>query len=237
MAMVGTILLSGGQVTTVDESDYEWLSSYRWSIAGTPKQGKSYAATSIIRDGRRQTTYMHRLILNAPHGVEVDHIDGDSLNNIRANLRLVTTAQQRQNITFRRSTTGVRGVTWSKQKGKYQVRVKVNGHTYHGGFYDALEEAAKAAVVARKRYMTHAHDPNVELPQHSFGLAHHRLEWERRRTHLYSGDMTLCGHAVVADRQWSVSAGSVTTSALEAVNCRQCKRILARRPWLLSEQN
>jgi hypothetical protein len=86
------IPLTRGKCATVDHEDAERLLPYKWyHFAGSV--GREYAATSIGGRRNRVTIYMHRFILDAPKGMQVDHRDGDGLNNTRANLRLCTGAQ------------------------------------------------------------------------------------------------------------------------------------------------
>ena len=91
-------------VTTVDAADYEWLSQYRWFAKGTG--GKYYAG----RAERGEMIMMHREIMKPPPGMVVDHIDGDSLNNRRSNLRICTPRQNNHNRTFKGNTSGFAGV-------------------------------------------------------------------------------------------------------------------------------
>lgn len=90
-------------------------------------------------------------ILAPPPGRQVDHIDRDPLNNRRNNLRICTHAEnQRNRGPFRpRQQTEARhsrfkGVSWDASKGKWRVRIKVNGRSIHGGRFDEEYEAARA---------------------------------------------------------------------------------------------
>ena len=95
--MTKKIRLTKGKFTTVDDEDYEFLSEFNWCITGSGK--KEYAITRMgIKngyDGKNVT--MHRIILNPPEGMCVDHIDGDGLNNRRSNLRICTQAENVRN--------------------------------------------------------------------------------------------------------------------------------------------
>lgn len=78
------IPLTKGMVSVVDDEDFEFLSQWKWcAIHG--KRDKWYAG----RGSTNSTVLMHRVILNPGYGLEVDHIDGNSLNNRRENIRLV----------------------------------------------------------------------------------------------------------------------------------------------------
>lgn len=76
----------------VDAEDAEWVARHKWQSVGngTSAVGRDpYVAGQM--NGKR--CYLHRIVIEAPDGEHVDHIDGDSLNNRRANLRLVTHAE------------------------------------------------------------------------------------------------------------------------------------------------
>jgi hypothetical protein len=82
-----------------------------------------------------KTILMQRLILDAPEGIEVDHLNGNGLDNRRANLRRVTVQQNRQKRNRGRNTqTGFKGVTFDKKSGKWVMSLRV--------LFDSAEEAA-----------------------------------------------------------------------------------------------
>ena len=89
---VRRIPLGGGLFATVDARDYKWLSQYKWCVLS--KCGAPYAVRRT-KDGRM--VYMHREIMGAPKGSVVDHIDHNTLNNRRCNLRVCTQAQNHAN--------------------------------------------------------------------------------------------------------------------------------------------
>ncbi|MCA9312763.1 HNH endonuclease [Candidatus Saccharibacteria bacterium] len=96
---------------------------------------------------------MHRFITNAPKGMVVDHISGNTLDNRQSNLRVCTNAANIRNGKLRiNNSTGVQGVTWDKSRNKWQSRIKVNYKTVHLGRYNSLEEATKARKLAEKKY-------------------------------------------------------------------------------------
>lgn len=124
----------------VDDEDYGWLSEHKWS-AGQTIWGQWYAH----RRSNKHFVKMHRIILNAPDGLQVDHINGDGLDNRRSNLRLATSCQNNQN---RRSilvgtTSKFKGVSWHPH-GRWQARIRSGIKTYYLGSYDNEEAAARA---------------------------------------------------------------------------------------------
>lgn len=104
--------------------------------------------------------YAHRLawlIVTGewPKG-QVDHEDGDGLNNRWENLRDATHQQNQQNRKLsRNNTSGVTGVCRHKLTGKWQTKIKVNGKDKHLGLFEDLEDAASARKEAEEKYGYH----------------------------------------------------------------------------------
>jgi hypothetical protein len=90
--MVQQILLVQGCCVLVDDNDYEKLRGVNWHLTA-----RGYVAGRVKTNGVRQRVYLHRYLLDAQPDQFVDHMDGDRLNNTRANLRLVTRAQNQWN--------------------------------------------------------------------------------------------------------------------------------------------
>jgi len=112
------------------------LSNHTWYLC---------KSTGYIRSNAKGHPYMHRLIMNAPKGVQVDHINGDKLDNRKENLRLCS---HRENVLNRpkhkNNTTGYKGVYFNKKRDVYQSFITINGlHKYLGSFQTA-EEAYRA---------------------------------------------------------------------------------------------
>lgn len=87
---------------------------------------------------------MHRLILSAPKNLEVDHKNGNTLDNRRSNLRLCTRSQNAANIPTNRAKSGLRGVYFSKQKNKWKATITEGGREKHLGYFLDKESAARA---------------------------------------------------------------------------------------------
>lgn len=89
--------------------------------------------------------YVHRMIMNAPKGVWVDHIDGDPTNNTRSNLRLVTPAQNSANQNKASNMSSkFKGVCYYKKLNKYRAYVNHNGKRINLGYHLTENEAAIA---------------------------------------------------------------------------------------------
>ena len=96
---------------------------------------------------------------------EIDHIDGNSLNNRIENLRATTHKQNQENRkgANKNSKSGVKGVSWNKARKKWRAEIKYNGKSKHLGRYVNKEDAIAARIAAEKKYFTHAPDRDNEL--------------------------------------------------------------------------
>lgn len=144
-----------GLFALVDECDAELVAPFRWNVM--PSRSTFYAAVmknTSRRTGRTTiTTRMHRLILNAPVGTQVDHIDGNGLNNTRANLRLCSQADNLMNkARYANNPTGFTGVTIYKPNGKFIGTIRIRSKAIHLGYFDTAVEAALAFDEAARRY-------------------------------------------------------------------------------------
>lgn len=152
------IQLTRLQVAFVDDSDYEWLvgigSWHAQFHPGYADEGRFVARRNVKKaDGKRTALYMHRVIMDAQPGEQVDHIDGNPLNNQRSNLRIVTNSQNRMNAGRQsNNTSGLRGVSWHKDSQKWYARIKVHGKRIHLGYFDSLEEASTYHEAAREKH-------------------------------------------------------------------------------------
>lgn len=95
----------------------------------------------MTRDKNRKTIYLHRLITDAPNGMDVDHINGDTLDNLDSNLRVVTHLANMNNIGARsNSKSGIRGVCWIKRNKAWKAYYREKCI----GFFPTKEAAAEA---------------------------------------------------------------------------------------------
>jgi hypothetical protein len=104
--------------------------------------------------GLKQTkVLMHRVITNAQTGMSVDHINGNKLDNRRANLRLCNSSENSRNRSLASiNTSGYKGVTWHKQTQKWQAQIEVNGRNIHLGLHQSVILAAIAYNNAALKY-------------------------------------------------------------------------------------
>lgn len=137
------IELTQGQVTYVDDVDSD-LANQSWQAIYNPHTQSYYA-----RD--RNSVRLHRTILSRVLGFDlrsdqlVDHIDHNTLNNCRYNLRLADNSRNQWNSKINRnSKSGYKGVTWHKVQSRWRARISVNNTVNELGYFDDPVKAAKA---------------------------------------------------------------------------------------------
>lgn len=139
-----------GQVVAsalIDSEYFDWLDQWEWRLHRC-KSGLYYAQRSVFYEGRSHYLAMHREImhLSGIKRLEVDHVNGNGLDNRTSNLRVVTHAQNQQNKGPLAGTTSRhRGVFWRKDKRKWVAQGKVSGQSHHLGYFKDEEEAARVA--------------------------------------------------------------------------------------------
>lgn len=137
------ILLKDNRFALVDNDDFYRLNYFNWNYFNT-----GYTARCV----KGRPLYMHREVMNCPKGLCVDHINGNRLDNRKANLRICTKAQNqchsKLSITNK---TGFRGVVLHKS-GKWRARISVKNKTKNLGYYQDKINAAKAYNDAAQMY-------------------------------------------------------------------------------------
>jgi hypothetical protein len=129
------------QFALVDDEDFDWLNQWNW-FATWNKKLKKYYAQKNVWDGRQRSISMHQEILGKRLGFEIDHINRDSLDNRRRNLRFVTRSQNMLNGSMRKNRTGFRGV--ERAGNKWCARLRVGATRHYSGVKNTILEAAAA---------------------------------------------------------------------------------------------
>lgn len=139
-----------GEVHTVlvDDADLERvLAAGPWHV-----DSYGYAIRNVQNGARRSSQLLHRWLLGLPPRTpEVDHANGNRLDNRRGNLRPATRSQNMQNTkTPTTNTSGLRGAFWHKKTGRWTSSINVNGRQKYLGLFDTREEAHAAYCKAAK---------------------------------------------------------------------------------------
>lgn len=141
----------------VDDEDFDRLNQFQWCIV---KNMQTYYATAHVSiNGVWTKLYIHRLVmgLSDDNNMLVDHIDGNGLNNIKSNLRIVTPSENSRNrMVSSRNTSGIVGVSWNDKQNQWRVQIidnqnKIKTKSFSANKY-GFEEAKSMAISQRKEW-------------------------------------------------------------------------------------
>jgi hypothetical protein len=133
---VAFIDIGRGRIVRIDDDDADLLSRFTWY--GAKHRNTWYAITQISR----RTVYMHRLLMNPPGALSVDHVNGDGLDNRRANLRLATRSEQARNSRKRKSRSRFKGITFHAASGLWMAQIQLPGNKKMARYAKTETEAA-----------------------------------------------------------------------------------------------
>lgn len=151
--MTKQIELTQGQVAIVDDDDYEWLSQWKWYAYLSKHTHSFYAARNGVKVPFHGTIYMAREIMKTPKGMVCDHINHDTLDNRKENLRNVTNSQNLMNRKGAASNNKLGERCIRKEKKGFRVQVKVGGKYVYDKYFSSIE----AAIVARDKALKQHH--------------------------------------------------------------------------------
>ncbi len=137
------IPLTQEKFALVDEADFEELSKYKWYV--TKSHRDLYARRKVHKTN--SCIYMHRQILGLTKKdkMDTDHINHNTLDNRRCNLRICTRSQNNQNgIKQANCSSKLKGVSWYKRDKKWRAYITYYKQTIHLGYFDSEIEAAIA---------------------------------------------------------------------------------------------
>ena len=139
------IILSQGKFAIVDDEDFEFLNQWKWTYGMGGNGRVGYAHRRVYHDGTSDLVLMHRLLSKAPDGMDVDHINGDKLDNRKSNLRVCTQSQNMMNRGLQKNNkSGFKGVSRHSQSGKWWARIAKDGKKFSLGLHHTPEEAGEA---------------------------------------------------------------------------------------------
>lgn len=124
----------------IDASDYESVSKITWRIS--KKRQKYYVVSGSSK--KNTMIYLHAFVYGSEYdGYEIDHIDGNSLNNRKANLRIVSRQENIDNVKATRidNTIGIRGISTDKRWSNYTVDFNYHGKRFYSKHWKTIEEA------------------------------------------------------------------------------------------------
>lgn len=155
---------SGNNVVyfTIDEEDYEKVKNHNW-YSNVHRGHYIYTVIGSKTDNSRSTLYLHRLLVNATKGTYVDHINGNVLDNSKANLRECSNGENCQNLHKDRAnnSSGYRGVSFHKAYGRWEAYYWNNYKKVLVGFFSTAEEANKAVIKHRATHMPYSQDARL----------------------------------------------------------------------------
>lgn len=146
------IPLTKGKFAIIDDEDYNLISIYKWSVTGKQER---YARTAInVGKYKERGILMHRMILGLDHTDkrQVDHINGNGLDNRKYNLRLCSNMENTRNAKRRGGLSSYKGVFWHKAAGKWMSQIKVDYKSIYLGLYVTEEDAARAYDAAASKH-------------------------------------------------------------------------------------
>lgn len=146
---IAFIPLTNGYEAIIDSADVPLVNKWNWSAK--VEEHTVYARRGISIKGKHHTIKLHRMILSVPDGIEVDHKDGNGLNNRRSNLRTATRSQNMCNKSIQRNCkSGVKGVCWEKNRNRWKAEIRFEGKKKYLGSFASKEEACAAYAEASK---------------------------------------------------------------------------------------
>lgn len=141
-----------------DADDYEKVNKYHWY-----EETNGYIRSSGKKKGDRIS--IHRLVMNVPEDKYIDHINHNTFDNRKSNLRIVTASQNAMNhILGNKNTSGTTGVVWVRSRNNWKAEIKLNGETIYLGSFDKFDDAEKTRKEAEEKYFgEYSYDNSMKI--------------------------------------------------------------------------
>lgn len=153
--MAKEIHLTQGKVALVDDEDFEYLNQFKWCLRGTGL-GNFYAIRAFRKSKKNNITgsiSMHRQLMKPEKGYVIDHLDGNTLNNQKTNLRICTQSDNCKNQKMSiNNKCGYKGVCQQKNSKKFISQICYNNKKIYLGSFISIIDAARAYNEAAIKY-------------------------------------------------------------------------------------
>ena len=150
---IAFVPLTKGHEALIDARNVSLVEGFNWSAKVDLRQDGSVRNVYAHRQSKTGVVHMHRIIAGAHAGQFVDHMDGDGLNNLSANLRICSHAQNLRNQSISAdNTSGYKGVWFHKKSSKWAAAIQIDGTRKHLGIFENIEDAARAYASASEAF-------------------------------------------------------------------------------------
>lgn len=142
------IKLSSGDIVLLDDCDLVKIIPFLWH-----KDSRGYAYRHFLEEGIDRPIRMHRFLMSAPKGSDIDHINGNRLDNRISNLRICSRRQNIWNSGLKKNnSSGFKGVDFVKSRGLFRARIRTEFGRINLGYFKTAEEASQSYIAAANHH-------------------------------------------------------------------------------------